>query len=180
MIDDGSGAQATLQLEGPGPSDTLLPGPLAGLTFSTIMEKGDDGQGGKGPAAPAVTGGGAEILASAAPAENMFAGSHSYYLFVDSSCAPPLNGDPNEKTLPSIFAASGGTPASSFAVFATTAGAHHLTVVTNNDDTLPKCSDLAPRQGGADVTLAPGQQALAIVYGAKPTEMNVAVGAIQQ
>jgi hypothetical protein len=180
MIDDGSGAQATLELQGPGPSDTLLDGPLAGLSFTTVMEKGDDGQGGKGPAAPAVTGSSPEILASAGPAENMFAGAHSYYLFVDSSCAPPLNGDSDIKGLPYIFATSGGTPASSFAVFATTAGAHHLTVVTNNDSTLPKCSDLAPRQGGADVTLAPGQQALAFAYGPKPTEMNVAVGAIQQ
>ena len=180
LIDDGSGAQATIQLEGPSDTDTLLPGPLAGLSDSMIMEKGDDGQGGKGPAAPPVSGGGAQILASYAPAQEMIPGAGGYFLFIDTSCTPPLNGDPNDTTLPDIFAASGGTPASSFAVFATTAAAHHLTVAFDNSGTLPKCSDLGPKQGGTDVTLAAGQQALALVYGTKNTDLHIAVGPIQQ
>lgn len=180
LIDDGSGAQATIELEGPSDTDTLLPGPLAGLAVSMIMEKGDDGQGGKGPAAPPVTDSGAQILASYGPAQQMIPGAGGYFLFIDSSCAPPLNGDPNDKTLPDIFAADGVAPVSSFAVFATTAAAHHLTVAFDNSGTLPKCSALGPKQGDADVTLAAGQQALALVYGTKNTDLHIAVGVIQQ
>jgi hypothetical protein len=180
LLDDGSGAQATIELEGPSDTDTLLPGPLAGLSDSMIMEKGDDGQGGKGPAAPPVSGGGAEVLASTAPAQQMIPGAGGYDLFVDSSCAPPLNGDPNIKDLPYIFPADGVPPVSSFAVFATTAAVHHLTVVFDNSSTAPKCSDLGPKQGDADVTLAAGQQALVLVYGTKNSDLHLAVGPIQQ
>jgi hypothetical protein len=179
LLDDGSGAQATIELEGPGDTETLLPGPLAGLSESFIMEKGDDGQGGKGPAAPPVSGGGAEVLAGTGPAQEMISGAGGYYLFIDASCTPPLNGDPNVKDLPDIFPADGVAPVSSFAVFATTAAAHHLSVAFDNSSTQPKCADLAPKQGGTDVTLAAGQQALALVYGTKNSDLHIAVGLIQ-
>jgi hypothetical protein len=177
LLDDGSGPQVTLVLQAPGDTDTLLAGPLAGLSFSTVIEKGDDGQGGKGPVAPPATGGNGEILASYNAASNTVPGANGYYLFVDSSCTPPLNGDPNVKGLPEIFAADGATPVSSYAVFAAAPGAHHLTVVVRGGGVEATCSELKPRQGGVDVTLTAGQQVLTYVYGTKD-DLHLALGPV--
>lgn len=179
VLDDGSGAQITIVLEAPD-DDNLLDGPLAGLTFSSVVEKGDDGQGAKGPAAPPVTGSGGQILASYAPAEESVKGANSYYLMIDSSCDPPLNGDPNTKGVPDIFAADGVAPVSSFAVFAATAGTHHVSVVEADGGEQDTCAQLQKKeQGGTDVTLAAGQQVEAYVYGSSKTDLHLAFGPIQ-
>jgi hypothetical protein len=179
FIDDGSGAQITIVLEAPD-DDDLLSGPLAGLTFSTVVEKGDDGQGAKGPAAPPVTGSGGEILASYAPAMESIKGANSYYLMIDSACDPPLNGDPNTKGVPDIFAADGVAPVSGFAVFAASAGSHHVSVAEDDGGIEPTCAGLQKKElGGTDVQLAAGQQVLAYVYGSSKTDLHLALGPIQ-
>jgi hypothetical protein len=180
VIDDGSNAQVTAVMEAPD-DDDLLSGPLAGLTFSTVIEKGDDGQGGKGPAAPPVTGSGGEFLASYAPATEVVKGANSYYLMVDSSCDPPLNGDPNTKGVPDIFAADGVAPVSGFAVFAASAATHHVSVAEDDGGVEPTCAGLQKKeQGGTDVSLAAGQQVLAYVYGSSKTDLHLALGPIAQ
>jgi hypothetical protein len=116
LIDDGSNARMTIVLS----ADTgsvQLPGPLSGLSDSQRMESGDDGQGGKGPAAPPPPAGSGELLVDETVVPQT--GSTGLYLMVDKSCAPPLNGDPNVTGVPYIFAADGVSPVSSFAVFAT-------------------------------------------------------------
>jgi hypothetical protein len=144
LIDDGSNARMTIVLS----ADTgsvQLPGPLSGLFDSQRMESGDDGQGGKGPAAPPPPAGSGELLVDETVVPQT--GSTGLYLMVDKSCAPPLNGDPNVTGVPYIFAADGVSPVSSFAVFATPPGSHQVSVVSWNSSTQPTCGQLTKRQG---------------------------------
>jgi hypothetical protein len=177
FLDDGSHLQETILLD-PATGDSMLSGPLAGLSFSTFIEKGDDGQGGKGPVAPPAPDGTAQLLASTQPVQQTVKGSSGYFLFVDDSCAPPLNGDPNEKGLPYAFAADGVAPVSNFAVFGTQPGQHHVTVVEHDGGITPTCKDLTPRQGAVDVTMTAGQQVLAFVYGPSNSDLHVVLAPI--
>jgi hypothetical protein len=177
LIDDGSHAQMTIVLS----ADTgsiQEPGPLAGLSDSTRMESGDDGQGGKGPAAPPPPAGSGELLVDDSIVQQT--GSLGLYLMVDKSCAPPLNGDPNVKGVPYVFAADGVSPVSSFAVFAFPPGSHRVSVVSWTSSTQPKCSQLTKRQSPMSVTVTGGQQVELFVYGPSATDLHLLAAPIEQ
>ncbi len=176
--DDGSHLQETFILasEGKSGSGCLGTGPICELDTSSVVEKGDDANGGAGPVASPPAAGRAELLVSThvMDDENVRA---SYYLFVDASCDPPLNGDASQEPgLPYVFATSGGP---SQAIFPTTPGTHQISVVANSDSTLPTCAALVPKQGGMSVDLTAGQQVLVYVYGTSVTDLHLAVGPIQ-
>jgi hypothetical protein len=183
--DDGSNLQETLILSSQGKSGSgcLGTGPICELGVSSLVEKGDDANGGVGPVAPPPAAGQAELLASdsVVSGENLLSltgGNVGYYFFVDASCDPPLNGDASQEPgLPYVFAASGS--GSSEAVFATTPGTHQISVVANGDSTLPTCSGLTPKQGQLSVDLTAGQQTLAFIYGTSVTDLHLAVAPIQ-
>lgn len=178
LIDDNSGAQATIVLtagnDDPLGSATSL---LGVLSESIRMEKGDDGQGFKGPAAPAITSGGGEILVDeTALPDNL---NPSLYLMIDNSCAPPINGDPNMKGLPLVFNAAGGSIESAFAVFATTVGSHQVSVVSWKSVDTPTCKQLTKRQAPTTVAVAAGQQVALYVYGSTLDALRIAMAPIQ-
>jgi hypothetical protein len=93
FIDDGSGLQETILLSDSGDSLTTPTG-LNGMSDSNRIEKGDDGQGGKGPAAPAITDGSSQLLADYTVIPTNL--NPHLFLMIDSSCTSALNGDPNE------------------------------------------------------------------------------------
>lgn len=172
LIDDGSKAEVTEILSAesdppPGNPATSLQG---ALSFSQRIERGDDGNGNKGPAAPTPPDGRAELLVDDSYAQPPGDG---YYLMVDSSCAPPLNGDPNATGLPEIFAAASGSPMSSFSLFATSPGTHRVSVVAWTSGQAPTCAQLTDLQATTSVTVTAGQQLELYVYGNAPTSLHV-------
>jgi hypothetical protein len=177
LIDDDSKAQMTILVS----ADTggvQLPGVLSGLSDSERMESGDDGQGGKGPAAPTPPAGKGELLVDDAVVPQT--GSNGLYLMVDKSCAPPLNGDPNVKGVPYVFAADGASPVSSYAVFATPPGSHQVSVVSWVSSTQPRCAQLTKRQSPTSVTVAGGQQVELFVYGSTLSDLHILAAPIRQ
>jgi hypothetical protein len=177
LIDDGSNAHMTIVLS----ADTgsiQLPGPLSGLSDSQRMESGDDGQGGKGPAAPPPPAGSGELLVDETVVPQT--GSTALYLMVDNLCAPPLNGDPNVTGVPYIFAADGVAPVSSFAVFATPPGSHQVSVVSWSSSTPPTCAQLTRRQSPTSVSVTGGQQVELFVYGPTLSDLHILAAPIQQ
>jgi hypothetical protein len=177
LIDDGSDAHMTIVLSAETGS-LQEPGPLSGLSDSSRMESGDDGQGGKGPAAPPPPAGSGELLVDETIVPET--GHTGLYLMVDKSCAPPLNGDPNMKGIPYIFAADGVSPVSSFAVFATPPGSHQVSVVSWNSSTPPSCAQLTNRQSPTSVTVTGGQQVELFVYGSTLSDLHILAAPIQQ
>lgn len=175
LIDDGSGAQITFRLNAD--TDAIGQGPLAGMSISQFVEKGDDGQGGTGPVAPAPDAGTAQLLAddSLVPAD----GHTSVYLMIDGSCAPPANGDPNVKGVPEIFAADGVAPESAFAVFPTAPGTHQISVVPWGTGTPPTCAQLTAKQAATSVDVQAGQQVLLFVYGPDFDHLGIAQAPVQ-
>jgi hypothetical protein len=167
--DDGSHPQESIRLTGD--SDSLEAGPLAGLSFSTFVEKGSD-NGSKAPVAPAPPTGQGEILVDASAFSGLTPSTLNY-LLIDTSCAPPLNGDPNVKDAPQIFAADGQAPVSNFALFATTAGAHQVSVDIEQSGVTPTCASLTTKQSTSTVNVAAGQQILAFLYGTSPTDAHI-------
>jgi hypothetical protein len=177
LIDDGSNAQLTIVLS----ADTgglQEPGVLSGLSDSTRMESGDDGQGDKGPLAPPPSAGSGELLVDDTVVQQT--GSLGLYLMVDKSCAPPLNGDPNVKGVPYVFAADGVAPVSSLAVFAAPPGSHQVSVVSWTSSTQPKCAQLTKRQSPTAVTVTAGQQVELFVYGPTSSDLHILAVPIQQ
>jgi hypothetical protein len=178
LIDDGSHAQATIVVTASGDAPTASGTSLLGnMSDSMRMEKGDDGQGGKGPAAPAVTDGSSELLVDTTSIPTNL--SPSLYLMVDSSCAPPLNGDPNMGKLPFVFAAATSAIQSQFAIFSTPAAAHQVSVVSWTTSTEPTCAQLTTPQGTTTVTTTANQQVLIFVYGSTLDALHLAVAPIQ-
>jgi hypothetical protein len=178
LIDDGSNVQMTIVLS----ADTggvQIPGVLSGLSESVRLESGDDGQGTKGPVAPPPPAGSGELLVDGAVVIPQ-SGSPGLYLMVDKSCAPPLNGDPNVKGVPYVFAADGVAPVSSFAVFATPPGTHQVSVVSWLSSTQPKCAQLTKRQGSTSITVTAGQQVELFVYGSSLSDLHILAAPIQQ
>lgn len=170
MQDDGSHPRETIRLTGE--TGTVEAGPLGGLSFSTIVEKGTD-NGSKGPIAPPPPAGQAEILVDVSAFSGLTP-STGNYLLIDASCAPPLNGDPNVKDLPEIFAADGVAPVSNYAEFATTPGAHQVSADIEQSSQAPTCAQLTTRQSTSTVTVAAGQQILAFLYGTSATDAHLA------
>ena len=170
LQDDGSHPQETIRLTGD--SDTLETGPLGGLSFSTIVEKGTD-NGSKGPVAPPAPAGQGEILVDVAAFSGLTPSTLNY-LLIDASCAPPLNGDPNSKDLPEMFAADGVAPVSNFAEFATTPGPHQVSVDIEQPGVSPTCASLTTKQSTSTVNVAAGQQILAFLYGTSATDAHLA------
>ena len=167
--DDGSHPQETIRLTGD--NDSLESGPLGGLSFSTIVEKGSD-NGSKAPVAPPAPAGQGEILVDVSAFSDLTPSTLNY-LLIDSSCAPPLNGDPNAKDVPEIFAADGQAPVSNFALFATTPGAHQVSVDIEQPGVAPTCASLTTKQSTSTVTVAAGQQILAFLYGTSATDAHL-------
>jgi len=173
-IDDGSHAQITelLWADNGGLSEG---GALGRLTSNTQIEKGDDGNGGKGPVAPAAPSGQGEILV-----ENpVVSQGLGLYLLIDSSCTPPINGDPLAKGLPEIFAAATGSIISKYAIFATTPGSHQVSVVNYTGGGAPTCDQLTAKQGTTTVNVNAGQQIEAYVYGTSATDLHLAFAPLQ-
>jgi hypothetical protein len=169
LQDDGSHPQETIRLTGA--TGTVEDGPLGGLNFGTIVEKGTD-NGGKAPVAPPPPAGQGEILVDPAAFSGIVP-STGNYLLIDTSCAPPLNGDPLAKGVPEIFAAA-GQAASNFAEFVTTPGAHQVSADIEQQSASPTCATLATKQSTSTVTVAAGQQILAFLYGTSATDAHLA------
>ncbi|HEY1486350.1 MAG TPA: hypothetical protein VGF84_09605 [Micromonosporaceae bacterium] len=177
LIDDGSGAQETILLTASDDDNATGTSLIGSISDSYRLEKGDDGQGGKGPVAPPVTSGGGQILVdTTAIPDNLNPG---LYLMIDKSCAPPLNGDPNVKGVPYVFAADGATPNSSFAVFAAATGTHQVSVVSWKSSTQPSCKQLTKLQGTTSVTVTANQQVELYVYGSALDALHIALAPIQ-
>jgi hypothetical protein len=177
LIDDGSNPVMTILVS----ADTggvQLPGVLSGLSDSERMEAGDDGQGGKGPAAPTPPSGMGELLVDSTVTPQT--GSSGLYLMVDSSCTPPINGDPNVKGVPYIFAADSSTLKSQFALFPTAPGVHQVSVVSWTSSTEPTCHQLTKRQSPTSVTVTAGQQDMVFVFGPTLSDLHVVAAPIQQ
>jgi hypothetical protein len=175
-IDDGSHAQITelLVAENSGLSEG---GALGRLASSARIEKGDDGNGGKSPVAPPAPAGQGEILVDpSAVADQNFL----LYLLIDSSCAPPINGDPLAKGLPEIFAAASGAINSAYAIFPTTPGSHQVSVVNYPAGASPTCDQLTAKQGTTTVNVTDGEQVEAYVYGTSATDLHLALAPIKQ
>ena len=178
LIDDGTGAQETILVDND-QGGVRQPDALDALSFSSFVEKGDDGNGRKAPLAPAAPAGEGELLASTQvlDSENLHAGGG--YLMVDAACDEPLNHDPNSSGLPEIFAASSATYDTSFALFPEAAGNHHVSVVFSDSGVTPTCAQLTAKQGTTSVDTAAGQQSLLFVYGTSVTDLHLAIGPIQ-
>ncbi|HEY2793346.1 MAG TPA: hypothetical protein VGJ28_13360 [Micromonosporaceae bacterium] len=178
VLDDGSGAQFTDLLTGvddppPGAGSSLI----GQVSDSIRMEKGDDGQGGKGPAAPPITDGSAELLADTTAVPLKL--SLGAYLMIDKLCAPPLNGDPHVKGIPYVFAADGVPPVSSYAVFAAPVGTHQISVVSWSSSTQPSCKQLTKLQATTSVTVAANQQTFVFIYGTSTDALHIVTAPIQ-
>ncbi len=176
--DDGSQVQQTFILasEGKSGSGCFGTGPICELDTSSVVENGDDANGGTGPVASPPPAGQAELLVSShvVDDENL---QGSYYFFVDGSCDPPVNGDAaQEPGLPYVFAASGGP---SQAIFPVTAGTHQISVAEYRGSQLPTCDSLNPKQGQMSLDVTAGQQVLVYVYGTSLDDLHLAVGPIQ-
>ena len=146
-----------------------------GIGFASVVEKGDGAafNANPGPPAPPPAAGQALLLAST---NYLPQGVNDLsYLLIDDSCAAPLNGDPNEPGVPYIFAADGATPKSAFALFAVSAGTHHVAVASEPQGPTPTCKDLTARQDDQTVTLTAGEEAYAWVYGTSATDAHVAI-----
>jgi hypothetical protein len=178
--EDGSNAQVTVVLTADR-NDIIgaSPPPLTGMSFSGWVEKGGDPEDGMGPLAPAPPSGQGEFLASDSPIGATTVGAPpGYYLFIDDSCTPPLNGDPNQPGLPTIEAIDGEAPVSDFALFAAAAGSHAVSVVAWTGSDEPTCDQLTAKQGTTTQTVTAGQQILALVYGSSATDVHVVLASI--
>jgi hypothetical protein len=177
LIDDGSNAVMTIVVS----ADTggiQIPGVLSGLQDSERVESGDDGQGEKGPAAPTPPAGKGELLVDTSVTPQT--GSSGLYLMVDNSCTPPINGDPNVKGVPYVFAADSSSLKSQFALFPTTPGTHQVSVVSWTSDIQPTCHQLTKRQSTTSVTVTAGQQDLVFIYGPTLSDLHIVAAPIPQ
>ncbi len=185
--DDGSHPQLTLLLVTGGDGEDTS-NPLDALDTTTYVEKGDIAGGSglvpgnnAGPAAPAPPSGQDELLASTEVLKANGVPGDDYYLFVDSSCTAPLNGDPNSPGLPEIFASNpNGDAPTNFAEFPAAAGTHQVSVVATTSFDTPTCASLTAKTGTTSATLTAGQQTLAFVYGTSLSDLHIALGPIQQ
>ena len=185
--DDGSHPQLTLLLVTGGDGEDTS-NPLDALDTTTYVEKGDIAGGSglvpgnnAGPAAPAPPAGQGELLASTEVLKANDVPGNDYYLFVDSSCAAPLNGDTSEPGLPKVFASNpNGDAPTNFAEFPATAGTHQVSVVATTSFDTPTCASLTPKTGTTSATVTAGQQTLAFVYGTSLSDLHIALGPIQQ
>jgi hypothetical protein len=172
--DDGSHPQITWVLTAD--TGTTLTGPLAGLSFSSKVEKGTN-NGGKAPVAPPAPSGDGEIMADTAAVSGTNA---ELFLLIDGSCDPALNGDTALGHVPYIFSVDGKAPVSSFALFATAPGSHQVSVVSWTELTVPTCAQLSARQGTTSVDVTDGEQIEAYVYGTSDTDLHLALAPVKQ
>ena len=173
--DDGSHPQITWRLTADQNDAEEMPGPLAGLSFSDIVEKGTN-NGAKAPVAPAAPSGQGELLADTSAVFDLNLG---VYLMIDDSCAPPLNGDTAQGQVPYVFAVDGKAPISNFALFATAPGSHQVSVVNWPSGTPPTCSQLTAKRGATSVDVTAGEQVEAYIYGSSATDLHIALAPIQ-
>jgi hypothetical protein len=173
--DDGSHPQITWVLTADTGS-TLGNGPLAGLSFSSKVEKGTN-NGSTAPLAPAPPSGEGELMVDTAA---LIGTGDLFYLMVDDSCDPALNGDASQGQVPKIFAVDGKAPVSGLALFATAPGTHQVSVVAWTDSTPPTCAQLTTKQGATSLDVTDGQQIETYLYGTSDTDLHLALAPIRQ
>ena len=181
--DDGSHPQVTVVvvMDGTGGG-----GPLSGFEYHTFLEKGDQTLPGlttplsTGPLAPPPPAGQGECLVNLNAMDN-FDFSYpegGYFFFVDDSCTPPLNGNPNLPGVPFVNAA-GATAPDDFSQFVASPGSHNISIVAWPDPTTPTCAALlGSRQGTTTVSVAVGQQIVTFIYGSSLTDLHLLTGPI--
>jgi hypothetical protein len=161
-------------------------GPLASLEYDTFLEKGDETKPGlttplsTGPLAPPPPAGQGEYLVNLNAINDFDFGypAGSYFFFVDDSCTPPLNGNPNLPGIPFVNAA-GATAPDDFSQFAASPGPHNISIVAWPDPTTPTCAALlGSRQGTTTVSVAAGQQIVTFIYGSSLTDLHLLTGPI--
>lgn len=173
--DDGSHPQITMVFTADTGS-TIGSEPLEGLSFTSLVEKGDF-NGTKAPLAPVPPSGQGELLLDTAPVQDLNLG---LYLINGSSCTPPINGDTDVKGVPYIFASDSSPIKSAYPLFPTAAGTHQVSVVSWTSSTQPACAQLTAKQGTTSIDVAAGQQVLVFVYGTSGTDLHLASAAIKQ
>ena len=171
-------AQATIILtyDGQGPLSSAPPlSAIGSISFSSWLEKGGGASfpGDTVPLAPPPPAGDGMFLAADRDIPGNLAGSN--YLMIDDSCAPALNGDPNDGNVPHIWASATASVQSAFALFPAAAGSHHVAVVYDGSGTSPTCADLTPKQGDTTVELTAGEEALTFVYGTGPADLHLTI-----
>jgi hypothetical protein len=173
--DDGSHPQITWVLT----ADTgsaFGTGPLAGLSFSSRIEKGDS-NGDKSPVAPPAPSGQGEILVDTSA---LSSANGALYLMIDDSCTPPTNGDSNMPGVPYLSTGAIDGNSTSFSIFPTAPGTHQVSVVSWTQSTTPTCAQLTARQGATSIDVTAGQQVETYVYGTSLTDLHLAVAPLTQ
>jgi hypothetical protein len=172
--DDGSHPQITWVLTADSGS-VAGNGPLARVSFSSLVEKGTD-SGAKAPVAPPAPSGKGEFLADTHAVLDPGA---ALFLKIDDLCDEPLNGDPSKPGIPYIASVDGQAPVSNFAIFAAPVGTHQVSVVESDATVHPACAQLTAAQGGTSVDVSAGQQIETFVYGTSDTDLHLALAPIR-
>jgi hypothetical protein len=178
-IDDGSHPQITLLLVNQGSSGS---GPLAGFEYSVFYEKGEAPYSAidRAPLAPPPPSGQGEYLVNTEAINTVTQGGPgSYFFFVDDSCTPPLNPNPNFPGLPYVNTVGPVSPGD-FSQFAETPSTtHQISIVGWNGSAPPACSSLlGSKQGTTTVGVAAGQQIITFIYGSSSTDLHLLAGPI--
>ncbi|PZS15650.1 MAG: hypothetical protein DLM57_12230 [Pseudonocardiales bacterium] len=173
--DDGSHPQISWVLTADS-GNALGTGPLAGLSFSPRVEKGDS-QGTKAPVAPPAPAGQGEILVDTT---SLAGANGGLYLMIDNSCVPPLNGDPKTKGVPYLFNGDIEGISTSYSIFPTTPGPHQVSVVAWTQSSEPTCTQLTARQGTTSIDVTAGNQVEAYVHGTSLTDLHLAIAPLVQ
>ena len=174
--DDGSHLQLTVVMVSNGTDDGSL---LSGLGVHDYIEKGyDPNLEAMGPLDPPPPTGQGEYLVAEGVIDNVITNAPDYFFFIDDSCTPPLNGNPNVPGLPLVFS-TGTISVNDFSEFPASPGGHQISIVAWTDPTTPACADLlGRRQATASVSVAAGQQIATFIYGSSLTDLHLLTGPI--
>jgi hypothetical protein len=173
--DDGSHPQKTFLLEPSSDSNELTSTPLEGISNTTRIEKGTDGTT-SGPAAPTPPAGKAQILVDTSATVDAL-DTFGVYLLGDGSCAPPINGDPNEPGVPLVFAGYLHGTAEQFSVFDVEPGTLDLSLSVWKTSTPPTCKQLKPTSQSTSVDIQAGQQVELYGYGTSLKDLHLVAAA---
>jgi hypothetical protein len=177
LQDDGSHPQETFLLEQSTDDNELTDSPLAGISISSRIEKGTDGNA-SGPAAPTPPAGKAQLLVDDAATGGVL-NTFGVYLLGDGSCAPPINGDPNEPGVPLVFAGYLHGTAEQFSDFVVDPGSHDLTLSVWKSSTPPTCRQLKATSASTSVDVQAGQQIELYGYGTSLQDLHLVAAPVQ-
>jgi hypothetical protein len=178
MQDDGSHPQKTFLLEPSSDTNDQTDTPLAAISNTTRIEKGTDGTA-SGPAAPTPPAGKAQILVDDTGTVDEL-DTFSVFLLGDGSCAPPINGDPNEPGLPMVFAGYLHGTAEQFSVFTVDPGTYDLSLSVWKKSTPPTCKQLKATSEPTSVDIQAGQQVELFGYGTSLQDLHLVAAPVQQ